>query len=281
MITSRFSIDLGLLHVEVLTVTTDQQGNYHIEIQSTETQGSCHQCGETTDSLHGYDRKITVQHLPILGKACHLHLQLPRFRCKVCPHKPTTTLQPSWRKRNSAYTTDYEQYLLKSLINSTMSDVSRKEGIGEGVLSRLLDSHVDTKINWKDVAEIGQLGIDEIALKKGHKDFVTIITSRCNGVIQLLGVLKDRKKSTVIHFFKSIPKPLRKTITAVCSDFYEGFVNAEKQVFGKRTRIVIDRFHLAKLYRKGVDTVRKQTMRHLKKHWKSLPIRSYAVQCGH
>jgi len=281
MITNHFSIDLGLPHVEVLDVTTDKQGNYHIEIQATETQGICRKCGRSCDYLHGYDRKITVQHLPILGKECHLHLRLPRFRCKTCPNKPTTTLQPSWRRRNSAYTTDYEQYLLKSLINSTMSDVSRKEGIGEGVLSRLLDSYVETEINWKEIETIEQLGIDEIALKKGHKDFVTIITSRSNGVIQLLGVLKDRKKATVIQFFKSIPKPLRKTITAVCSDFYEGFVNAAKHVFGKRIRIVIDRFHLAKLYRKAVDTVRKQEMRQLKKHWKNQTMPNYGGQCGH
>lgn len=281
MITSRFTIDLGLPHVEVLDVTTDKQGNYHIEIQSTETQGCCHQCGKTTNDLHGYDRKITVQHLPILGKACHLHLRLPRFRCKSCPNKPTTTLQPSWRRRNSAYTTDYEHYLLKSLINSTISDVSRKERIGEGVLSRLLDRYVDTRINWEDVDEIGLLGIDEIALKKGHKDFVTIVTSRCNGIIRLLGILKDRKKTTIIQFFKSIPKQLRIRITAVCSDFYEGFINAAKKVFGKHTRIVIDRFHLAKLYRKAVDTVRKQEMRHLKKHWKNQTMPSYAEPCGH
>ena len=36
-------------------------------------------------------------------------------------------------------------------------------------------------------------------------------------------------------------------------------------VFGKRTRIVIDRFHVAKLYRKGLDTLRIQELKRLKK----------------
>src|SRR5215510_14415419 len=39
-------------------------------------------------------------------------------------------------------------------------------------------------------------------------------------------------------------------------DMYEGFVNAAKEVFGKRVKIVIDRFHVAKLYRRGVDRLR-------------------------
>lgn len=276
MITSTFSIDLGLPHIKVTEVKIDTNGHYHIEICSTETKGVCRVCGKEITKFHGHDRKITVQHLPILGKECHLHFQLPRFTCESCPKRPTTTLQTAWRNRNSSYTVDFEDYLLKSLINSTISDVSRKEGIGEGVISRLLDSHVNTKVNWDEINALDQLGIDEIALKKGHKDFVTIVTSRVQGGIHLLGVLKDRKKATIIAFFKSIPKRLKMTVKSICSDFYEGFINAAKEVFGKGISIVIDRFHLAKLYRKGVDKLRKQEMKRLKKHWRNQSM----LNCG-
>jgi len=64
---------------------------------------------------------------------------------------------------------------------------------------------------------------------------------------------------------KSIPKRLKETVVSVSSDMYDGFINASKEVFGKRVRIVIDRFHVAKLYRKIVDNIRKQEMRKLKK----------------
>ena len=80
-----------------------------------------------------------------------------------------------------------------------------------------------------------------------------------------MGILKDRKKATILKFFKTIPKNLRDTIVSVCSDLYDGFINSAKEVFGKNIRIVIDRFHVAKLYRKVVDTIRKQEMRRLKK----------------
>jgi transposase len=46
---------------------------------------------------------------------------------------------------------------------------------------------------------------------------------------------------------------------------HDGFINAEKEVFGKRIRVVTDRFHVAKLYRKGLDNLRKQEMKRLKK----------------
>ena len=93
---------------------------------------------------------------------------------------------------------------------------------------------------------------------------MTIITSRIEKEVKVLAVLKDRKKETIVEFFKSIPKSLRTTITSVCSDLYDGFINAAKEVLGEEIRIVVDRFHVAKLYRKVVETVRKTEMRRLK-----------------
>src|SRR5678816_4925076 len=66
-------------------------------------------------------------------------------------------------------------------------------------------------------------------------------------------------------FLSGIPRKLRKTVKAVCSDMYDGFIYAAQEVFGKRVKIVIDRFHVAKLYRRGLDSLRKHELRRLKK----------------
>lgn len=111
------------------------------------------------------------------------------------------------------------------------------------------------------------MGIDEISLKKGRKDFVTIVTARNgDGKIMILAVISGRKKKDVKEFLSSIPKRLRKTILAVCSDLYEGYINAAKEAFGDDdVTIVVDRFHIAKLYRKGLEGLRKKEMKRLKK----------------
>ena len=108
------------------------------------------------------------------------------------------------------------------------------------------------------------IGLDEISLKKGPRDFVTIITGHIETETVILGVLPDRKKATVKAFLSRIPQRVRQTIHSVCADMYEGFVNAAKEVFGKRVKIVIDRFHVAKLYRRGVDSLRKHELKRLK-----------------
>jgi transposase len=45
---------------------------------------------------------------------------------------------------------------------------------------------------------------------------------------------------------------------------YDGFINAAVEVFGSGVRIVADRFHVAKMYRKAVDNLRKSEMKKLK-----------------
>jgi transposase len=106
--------------------------------------------------------------------------------------------------------------------------------------------------------------MDEIALKKGHKDFVVIISTKINGKAVVLGVLKDRKKQTVKDFLSSIPNDLAETVENVCCDMYDGYINAAKEIFGAKVNIIIDRFHVAKNYRNAIDSVRKQEMKRLK-----------------
>ena len=93
---------------------------------------------------------------------------------------------------------------------------------------------------------------------------MAIVTGRLDDKTGILGVLSARKKSTVKMFLSGIPRTLRKTVKAVCSDMYDGFIYAAQEVCGKRVKIVIDRLHGAKLYRKGLDTLRKQELQRLK-----------------
>jgi transposase len=152
-----------------------------------------------------------------------------------------------------------------SCVNSTVLDVSIKEGIGYDAVEGILNRYIDTEVDWSTIGVLDVIGLDEISLKKGHKDFVTIVTGRVGNETRILGVLKDRTKTTVKEFLLSIPKRLRRKVQAVCSDMYDGFVNAAKAVFRKKVRLVVDRFHVAKLYRNGVETLRKQELRRLKK----------------
>jgi len=260
-----FEIPLDIPDVTIEKVETNRHGDFVVTVKSTIESTYCHQCGKKITKVYGYDREITLRHLSILGKKTFIRLRPVRYQCPSCDGKPTTTQQLSWYTPRSSYTKSYEEHILLGVVNSTIQDVCIKEDMGYEAIMGIMDRHIQSEVEWGQFSRIDVLGIDEIALKKGHRDFVTIVTGRIDDETVILGVLSDRQKTTVKIFLSRIPQKLRKTINAVCSDMYDGFIYAAKEVFGKQVKIVIDRFHVAKLYRKGLDTLRKQELRRLKK----------------
>jgi hypothetical protein len=85
--------------------------------------------------------------------------------------------------------------LLKQLIGSTIEDVSLKEKVGYDAIVGALQRGIPTAVNWDEVANLGTVGIDEIAMKKGHRGYAAVITARQDdGEIVILAVLEERKK---------------------------------------------------------------------------------------
>ena len=95
-----------------------------------------------------------------------------------------------------------------------------------GVLERRIDASVD----WSVITEIEILGLDEIALKKGHRDYVTLVTGRLrDGEIMILGVLPGHEKAEVIEFLRLIPLRIAQTVQTVCCDLWEAYTEAARE----------------------------------------------------
>ena len=270
-------IPLDLPEVNVERAELTEAGDFLITVSSSRAGTRCHRCGREITKPYGHDREITLRHLPILGRKTLIRLRPKRYQCQDCRGKPTTTQTLSWYDARSPHTKAYEAQVLLSLVNSTVQDVSRKEGLGYDAVMGIIDRQVASTVDWSTLTSLEIVGVDEIALRKGHRDFVTLITARVAGATHLLAVLDGREKATVKAFFERIPEHLVATIEAVCCDLYEGFINAAKEVFGTRVKVVADRFHVAKLYRKGLDRLRKQEMKRLKR---SLPKETYQQFSG-
>lgn len=211
-------LDLELPDVEVLRNFRDSKGNYVIELQSTKKSGICRKCGKKIRCFKGYGEWITIRHLPILGREVYLKIRPRRYQCLECDNEPTTTEKFSWRASGKSYTRAYQDHVLRCLINSSVKDVCLKENLGEKNLEAMLSESCFGENPLDHVSYIGTLGLDEIALKKGHRDFVVIVSSRYKGRTQLLHVLPDRKKETVCKFLKLIPDALKATIDDVATD---------------------------------------------------------------
>jgi transposase len=258
-------IPLDLPDVRILEVSKTDRGHWLIRLESTLKGTTCQKCGREITDFHGLDSALRLRHLPLFDVPVFIELRPKRYRCRFCQGNPTTTQRLEWYEPRSPNTRAYEQWLLRMLINSTVSDVARKLGVSDEIVEGVLDRWIATSVDWAQFERLGVLGVDEIALKRGHRDFVVLVTvPLASGGVEVLAVLPDRKKETVLAFFESIPEPLRETIERVCTDMYRGFVEAAREAL-PWAKIVVDRFHVARLYRDAADAVRKREMRRLKK----------------
>ena len=254
---------LGLSDIEIMSIDFRADGKIMIDVKSTKVETKCHKCNGPTEP-HGHSRCLTMRHLSLLGREVYIRLTPPRGICKRCDKNPTTTQNLDWFERNAHHTNPYNDYLMLEIIGSTLADVAKKQRLTEAVLQGVLDSYQSGTVDWKMIDRIGLLGVDEIAKKKGQQDYLTIITSRHQGNNKILAVIEGKEKAPIKAFFNSIPVKKKKTITAVCVDMWDNYINAAKEVFDN-VPIIIDRFHVAKLYRKDVTALRSQELKRLKK----------------
>jgi transposase len=270
-------VPLNVPDVRVLSTQQTEQGHWLIRVESTFAGTRCRRCGREICDLHGLDAAVRLRHLPLFDVPVFLEIRPKRYRCPSCSGNPTTTQRCDWYEPRSPNTKAYEQWALRMLINSTVADAACKLGVSEETIEGLLDRWIERAVEWDAWERLGVLGLDEVALKRGHRDFVTLVTVPLEGGgVEIVAVLADRKKETVAAFLRTIPEPLRRTIERACTDMYEGFVNALNEEI-PWVEIVIDRFHVARAYRDCADTVRQKELKRLKR---ALPKAEYAEITG-
>jgi transposase len=270
------TIPLEIPGIEVLKSEINKAGELVITVESTKPNTVCSHCGKIIRKFHGYDAWVEIRYLPVFGHPAYLRYRPKRYRCDECDGHPTTTQSLDWHEPKSPNAYFYEQHILLQLVNATIEDVSIKENLSYDRVQGILERQISERVDWSRFTQIGTLGLDEIALKKGHRDFVVIVTARKGNRISILAVLADREKTTVVDFLRSIPERLKKTITTACTDMYEGYTEAIREELS-HVRLVIDRFHVTRAYRECLDEVRKVELRRLKKE---LPATEYALLKG-
>lgn len=194
-----------------------------IEVESTLCTAQYHRCGREIDRFHGFDRPTRLRHLPVFGREVLIEIRPKRYRCPFCEGGPTSTQRCSRYEPNRPHTRAFEQDVLKRLVHSTVADISGQCYLGVKAVEGIVNQHVASAVDWSCFTALDTLGIDEVALLKGHSDYVAVIWARdAEGHTHVLAVLPDRLQATVQTFLESIPAPLKATVTRVCIDRWEG-----------------------------------------------------------
>lgn len=200
--------------------------------------GMCPDCDNISNSLHENTIK-RIRDVPLLGKRCFIQFLHRRFFCEEC--RNTFMERLSFLEPESIYTNRYENHIYYLCQENTISFVSRFECLGydatEGIYYRQVNKKVVTQ------KDIELLGIDEISMKKGHKDFVLVISDIGNK--RVIEVLSNRLKESLDKYFEEMPQEVKSKIKQVSIDMWSPYYDSVVEKL-PHAEIVIDRFHVMK-----------------------------------
>src|SRR5512144_1219612 len=257
------ALPLDLTDVRVLASRVLEDATLLIQVESTQQTVQCHRCGREIGRFHGFDQPIRLRHLSVFGREVLIEIRPKSYRCPHCDGGPPTTQRRAGHDPNRPHTTAFEQEVLKRLVHSTVADVSRQLDLGIKAVEGIMDHRLAPAVDWGAFTNLETLGIDEVALRKGHGQYVAVIWARdAQGRTHVLTVLPDRLQATVQAFLETILKDLKATIQRVCIDMWEGDAGAVAAALPK-AHLVVDRFHVAVPYREAVDALRQQEFRRL------------------
>jgi len=132
---------------------------------------------------------VPLRHLPLFDVPVFIEVRPKRDRCPSWAGNPTTPPRCAWDEPRSPNTQAYEPWALRMLINATVADAAR---------------WIERAVDWDAWERLGVLGLDEIARRRGHRDFVTVVTVPVEGGgVEILTVRADRKQETVAAFGKT------------------------------------------------------------------------------
>jgi transposase len=192
---AKISFPLDIPQVDVLATKQTRDNKFIITVESRRDKTKCGVCKQEIACNYGMGQAVRLRHLPILGQETYIVIRPKRAQCPTCQHQPTTTQTLQWYDQRSPHTKAYDRYLMKLLIGSTIADVSLKENLGYDAVLGALERQVDKEVNWDEVQNLGTIGIDEVAHKKGRNSYRAVLTARQDdGTIIILTVLKNRKK---------------------------------------------------------------------------------------
>lgn len=100
-----------------------------------------------------------------------------------------------------------------------------------------------------------QIGVDEIAVFKGHK-YLTMVYQLDTGFRRLLWCGPERRVKTLLRFFRMFGKERSAKLRFICSDMWAPYLKVIAKKAPQALN-VLDRFHIMKKFGEAIDQVRR------------------------
>ncbi len=233
-----------------------------IEIDVRPRKGSKPHCSICHKRAPGYDLlpQRRFEFIPIWGFAVVLLYAMRRVECKTCGIKVE---EVPWGMGKHTLTKAYMLYLAHWARKLSWLETARSFHISWEKVYQAVEYVVHWGLEHRSLQSIRAIGVDEIAVGKGHK-YLTLVYQIESDCKRLLWVGQERTKQSFERFFTMIGKELADRIEFVCSDMWRPYLDLIEERCPNALNI-LDRFHVVAKINKAIDEVRAEEARRIVK----------------
>jgi transposase len=219
-------------------------------------QVRCPQCGRPGSR---YDtRKRQWRHLDTMQFRTLIETDVPRVNCT---EHGVRQVQVPWADANSRLSALFEALVIDWLHEASMSVVARQLGLSWDEVAGVQARAVRRGLERREALEPRAIGVDETSFQKRH-EYVTVVNDTKGRVLY---VGDDRTQSSLDDFYEQLGEERCEQIEVVTMDMWPAYINStHAYVPDAESKIVFDKFHIAKHLSDVVDKVRRTEHRELK-----------------
>lgn len=227
-----------------------------LQTESKQSYSICPRCGTKSHKLHQNHRHI-VKDLPLGEKQVFLEINRRQFKCEICKKPFSEDLDFVSKKRT--YTKRLAQQIIQEVLDSDIHSVSSKGIVTTEEIERMLKDASKKLPNFKPL-NLKRLGLDEIALIKGHGNYCAVLIDLDTS--KLIALLSGRTQEVIKETLTEWGTEVLEQIEEVSIDLWQGYKNLVLELM-PNAQVVADRFHVMTQINKELDTQRKKEKRNI------------------
>lgn len=217
----------------------------------------CTKCGHEAElNLRYRNDVLAIRDLDIQGQPSFWVYQPPLHQCPKCRQR--TQIPAPFKRPRVTYTHRFEQFVLESLVGSSVEDVARRLSVSAEMVEDILAHQLAAEHEIPATAQISSLGMDELSLKKRHKLYVTVMSDLTDPEHpRVLAVATGRDRAAAEACLSKLTPEQRAGVRSHRTDMSAVYPHICAEWL-PNSQTVIDRFHVAKKLGEIVDRVRKK-----------------------
>jgi transposase len=231
----------------------------HVEVRPRKgSKGTCSGCMRRRPTYDTAQLPRSFEFVPLWGYMVLLWYFMRRVDCDECG--VVVELVP-WADGKNRTCNAFRLFLARWARRLSWSEVAQVFGTNWGVVYRAIRWVVDYGLAHRDLDGVRAIGVDEIAVWKGHK-YLTVVYQIDQGLRRLLWVGQERTEESFRGFFETFGEARAKLLQFVASDMWKPYLKLIAEFAGQAIH-VLDRFHIVAKVNKAVDEVRASESRQL------------------